>query len=144
MKQARNDVDAADHVFGLTFFQLLFTAMVLLLVLRTDDIGAFCLGPLLVFTWLTVNMYYWNMFALLAIGLTRREDQKPALGALMGLNVIFMGLYLYQHTNHGMSEGYFVALALCAWLITFTYFEYRVLKAEMSNLVGMLYGRKRA
>jgi hypothetical protein len=144
MKQNRNDVDANDHVFGLTLFQLLFTAMVLLLVLRTDEIGAFTLGPMLVFTWLTVNMYYWNMFGLMALGLARREGQNPALGALMALHAIFMGFFLYQHTNHGVSEGYMVALQLCVWLCAFTFFEYRVLKAEMTDLVGMLYGRKRA
>jgi hypothetical protein len=144
MKQARADVDIDDHRVGFTLVQILFTLMVLLLVLRTDEIGAFCLGPMLVFTWLIVNMYYWNMFALMALGLARREGQNPALGALIGLHAIFMGYFLYQHTNHGVSEGYMVALQLCIWLIAFTYFEYRVLKAEMTDLVGMLYGRKRA
>jgi hypothetical protein len=144
MKQARNDVDIADHQIGFKLIQLLFTAMVLLLILRTDEIGAFCLGPLLVFTWLIVNMYYWNMFALMAIGLARREGQDPALGALMGLHGIFMMFFLYQHTNHGMSEGYIVALQLCIWMITFTVFEYRVLRDEMKDFVSMLYGRKRA
>jgi hypothetical protein len=144
MKQARNDVDIADHQFGFKVIQLLFTAMVLILILRTDEIGAFCLGPLLVFTWLTVNMYYWNMFALTAIGLARREGQAPALGALMGLHGIFMMFFLYQHTNHGMSEGYIVALQLCLWMIAFAFFEYRVLRDEMKDFVSMLYGRKRA
>jgi hypothetical protein len=144
MKQQRNDVDIADHQLGFKLVQILFTLMVLVLILRTDEIGAFCMGPMLVFTWLVVNMYYWNMFGLMALGLARRDDQKPALGALMGLHGIFMMFFLYQHTNHGYAEGYFVALLLCAWLIAFTYFEYRVLKAEMVDLVGMLYGRKRA
>ena len=55
-----------------------------------------------------------------------------------------MMFFLYQHTNHGVSEGYIVALQLCIWLITFAVFEYRALKVEMTDLVSMLYGRKRA
>ena len=35
---------------------------------ENSDVEAFTLGPLLVFTWLTVNMYYWNMLGLLALG----------------------------------------------------------------------------
>ncbi|MBK7858893.1 MAG: hypothetical protein IPJ65_09800 [Archangiaceae bacterium] len=144
MKQQRTDVDIADHQVGFKLFQLLFTFAILLLVLRTDEIGAFTLGPMLVFTWLTVNMYYWNMFGLMALGLARREGQKPALGALMGLHVIFMGYYLFVHTNAGYAEGYMVALQLCVWLAAFTFAEYRTLKTELSDLVSMLYGRKRA
>jgi hypothetical protein len=144
MKQQRPDVDIGDHEIGFKFFQILFTLMVVVLLLRTDEIGAFTLGPLLVFVWLTTNMYYWNMMGLLALGLMRREGQKPALGALMGLCGIYMTYYLYEHTNHGFSEGYAVALLLCFWMMAFTYFEYRTLKAELTDLVSMLYGRKRA
>jgi hypothetical protein len=144
MKQQRADVDIADHQIGFKFFQLLFTLAVLVLVLRTDEIGAFTLGPMLVFTWLVVNMYYWNMFGLMALGLARREGQKPALGALMGLHVIFMGYYLFVHTNAGYAEGYMVALQLCVWLAAFTFAEYRTVRSELADLVSMLYGRKRA
>lgn len=144
MKQGRADVDINDHQLGFKFFQLLFTLAVFVLILRTDEVGAFTLGPILVFTWLIVNMYYWNMLGLMALGLATRQDQKPALGALMGLQVIFMGYYLYQHTNHGFSEGYMVALQLCVWLLVFAWFELKVVRAELRDLVSMLYGRKRA
>jgi lipopolysaccharide export LptBFGC system permease protein LptF len=61
-------------------------------------------------------MYYWNMLGLLAMGLAlraERPNQRPALGMLIGLHVIFMVFYLYQHLNRGLTEGYAVA-----WLIT--------------------------
>jgi hypothetical protein len=144
MKQGRPDVDLSDFSFGLKVAQLLLTLMVLLLVFRSDDISAFSLGPLLVFTWLVVNAYYWNMLGLLALGLALREGQKPALGALMALHAIFMGFYLYQHTNHGVSEGYMVGFQLCLLVLGFAYFEYRQVKAELMQLFGTLSGRKRA
>jgi hypothetical protein len=143
MKQQRNDVDIADHQLGFKLVQILFTLMVLVLVLRADEIGAFCLGPMLVFTWLVVNMYYWNMFGLMALGLARRADQKPAFGALIGLNAIFALFYMYRETGHGAAEGYIVALQLCAWLIAFTYYEHRVLKAQMVDLVHRRLGQQR-
>ncbi|MBL8956512.1 MAG: DUF2029 domain-containing protein [Myxococcaceae bacterium] len=144
MKQGRNDVDVADHQFGLKLFQLLFTLAVFLLVLRTDEIGAFTLGPLLVCVWLVVNAYYWNMLGLVALGLALREGQKPALGALIGLHAMFMTYYLYVHTNRGMSEGYMVALQLLLLIAVFAFFEYRAVKAELMELFGTLSGRKRA
>jgi len=144
MKQGRADVDVADYQFGLKLVQLLLTLAVFLLVLRTDEIGAFTLGPLLVCIWLVVNAYYWNMLGLLALGLATREGQKPALGALMGLHAVFMGFYLYQHTNHGYSEGYMVALQLLILLGAFAFFEYRAVKAELLQLFSTLSGRKRA
>jgi uncharacterized membrane-anchored protein len=83
---------------------------------------------LLVFVWLTVNMYYWNMLGLLALGLaarSQRPNQRPALGMLIALHVMFMGFYLYQHLNRGLTEGYAVAYVLCAAIIGTAFWEWK-------------------
>lgn len=112
--QRRADVDIKDYSFGFLLARLAFTALVVLLLRRATDVEAFVLGPLLVFAWLTVNMYYWNMLGLLALGLAMRaERQRPALGMLIGFHAIFIVFYVYQHLNRGLTEGYAVA-----WMIT--------------------------
>lgn len=136
MKQGLPEVDIANHAFGWLVVRLAFTALVLLLILRADDLSAFALGPMLVFVWLTVNMYYWNMFGLLALGLARRLE-KPAFIALLGLHVPFGLFYVYQHTNNGAAEGYIVALVLCVWLSTWAWFEWREVKGQVKQLAGL-------
>ena len=129
LAQRRDDVNAADYRFGLFVAQLFFTALIVVLLRRADDTEAFVMGPLLVFIWLTVNMYYWNMLGLLAMGLAMRADkQKPALAMLIGLHVIFMVFYLYQHLNRGLTEGYAVAWMLCALIIGTAVAEWRTLR----------------
>ncbi|MGV3622081.1 MAG: hypothetical protein ACO1OB_14760 [Archangium sp.] len=114
LAQRRNEVDIKDFGFSFLLARLAFTALVILLLRRANDVEAFVMGPLLVFAWLTVNMYYWNMLGLLAMGLAMRaEKQRPALGMLIGFHAIFMIFYLYQHLNRGLTEGYAVA-----WMIT--------------------------
>lgn len=105
-----------DYSMGFLVARVLFSLLIIVLIRRASDVESFLLGPLLVFTWLTVNMYYWNMLGLLALGLMVRADrpsQKPAFGMLIGLHVVFMVFYLYQHLNRGLTEGYAVA-----WLLT--------------------------
>ncbi|MFT3708362.1 MAG: glycosyltransferase family 87 protein [Archangium sp.] len=105
-----------DYSGGLFIAQLLFTLVILVLIRRADDVEAFLLGPLLVFTWLTVNMYYWNMLGLMAVGLvmrSERKNQKPALFLAIGFHLAFMIYYVYQHLNRNISEGYAVA-----WIFT--------------------------
>ncbi len=105
-----------NYALELLVAKVLFSLVIVVLLRRATDVEAFVLGPLLVFTWLVVNMYYWNMLGLLAMGLAlraERPNQRPALGMLIGLHVIFMVFYLYQHLNRGLTEGYAVA-----WLIT--------------------------
>ncbi|MFT3836137.1 MAG: hypothetical protein QM723_03955 [Myxococcaceae bacterium] len=136
IKQARADVDLKDYQGGFFIFKLLFSFLVLLMVLRSDDIGAFTLGPLLVFTWLTVNMYYWNMFGLLALGLSRREERPPFV-ALVTLHIPFIVFYIYQHLNRGMSEGYIVAFFLCVWMLNFAWMEWRESKGLVRELLGI-------
>jgi Glycosyltransferase family 87 len=118
LMQARREVNIDDFAVGFMLVRLAFTLLIAQLARRADDVEAFTLGPLLVFTWLTVNMYYWNMLGLLALGLMlRRERQRPALAMLVGLHVIFMFFYLYQHLNRGLTEGYAVACLLCLLII---------------------------
>jgi hypothetical protein len=105
-----------DYSFVFLVGRLLFSLFILVLLKRAEDLEAFLLGPLLVFTWLTVNMYYWNMLGLLALGLmvrAARPRQWPAFAMLLGLHVVFMVFYLYQHMNRGLTEGYAVA-----WMLT--------------------------
>ncbi|MFZ5470212.1 MAG: glycosyltransferase family 87 protein [Myxococcota bacterium] len=117
--------------FRVRFFlvQMLFTLLVALTLARADDVSAFAMGPLLVFTWVVVNMYYWNMLGFLALGLARRKD-RSSFFALLGLHAILALFYLYQHTNHGYAEGYFVALLLCIGLVGFAAAEVVVLWRE--------------
>lgn len=125
LAQRRADVDLHDYRAAFFAVQLAFTALIVVLLRRANDVEAFVLGPLLVFVWLTVNMYYWNMLGLLALGLAlRAEKQKPALGMLIGLHAIFMVFYLYQHLNRGLTEGYAVAWLLCVLIIGTVWWEW--------------------
>jgi hypothetical protein len=113
---AQAKVNLADHRWGLLAVQLLLTALIAAAIARSgDDAAAFAIGPFFVFTWLVVNMYYWNMLGLTAIGLTRRG--RPGLLALLGLHGCFALFYLYQHLNRGFAEGYAVALGLLVTLL---------------------------
>jgi uncharacterized membrane protein len=134
LMQARRDVDLAQYAWGFWVVRLGFTWLIAQLIRRADDVEAFVMGPLLVFTWLTVNMYYWNMLGLLAMGLVLRKDrQRPALALLIGLHVIFMFFYLYQHLNRGLTEGFAVA-SLLALLVALTgLWEWRTVAAQAAN-----------
>ena len=109
-----------DYSSGFFVARLLFSLLIVVLIRKADDVEAFLLGPLLVFTWLTVNMYYWNMLGLLALGLmlrATRPHQRPTFGMLIGLHVVFMVFYLYVHLNRGLTEGYAVAWMLAALIL---------------------------
>jgi hypothetical protein len=117
IKQALPRVDIAQHEVGFLLVRLLFTVLIAAIALRSaDDVSAFLLGPMLVFTWLTVNMYYWNMLGLLALGLSRRKDVS-AVWALLSLPVLFI-LY-FQRPNHGMSDPFAVAVLMATWIVLF-------------------------
>ena len=51
--------------------QLALTALVALGLRRAEPIEALAVGPLLVYVWLVVNAYYWNMLALTALAWAR-------------------------------------------------------------------------
>lgn len=114
MKQARADVEPSP--IGLHITRVLMTVLVFVLLRRGSMVQAFAMGPLLVFIWLTVNAYYWNMLALTAIGLMGRKERGP-FAVLLGLHAVFMVLYLYQHLNAGQSEGYITAVGLACTIV---------------------------
>ncbi len=127
IKQQLANVDIADYALPYLFARLAFTALIAILIRRTkSDVEAFMFGPLLVFTWLTVNMYYWNMLAFLAMALALRV-QARALGMLVSLLAIFMIYYFYQHLNRG-TEPYAVAFLICCWVLGFGILEARPAK----------------
>jgi glycosyl transferase family 87 len=120
IKAAHPDVDVTHWKWQFLLLQLLLTALVALGLRHAEPIEAFAIGPLLVYVWLVVNAYYWNMLSLLALGWMAREEKPDRLVPLIGLHVILMWFYLYQHFNHGSSEGYFVGLLLLVLLITWS------------------------
>lgn len=117
IKQELPDVDVKDYRTPLLVARVLLTLLLLALLLRADPIEAMAAGPFFVFVWLTVNAYYWNMLAFPALAwAARRTTDGKKLMPLLGLHAILMSFYLYQHTNHGYAEGYFVA---CLMLVLF-------------------------
>lgn len=136
LKQALPEVDIKDYAAGFLVVRLLFTAAILVLLLRAGgDVEAFTLGPLLVFTWLTVNMYYWNMLGLTALGLALRSD-RTGFSMLLGLHGLFAFFYLYQHTNAGFTEGFAVATLLALGILAAAGYELRALKGRWAELLG--------
>lgn len=132
IKQSRADVDIANHRVAFFFVQLLFTGFVAAIAWKGDEVSALLLGPLLVFTWLVVNMYYWNMLALTAVAFVRRDSAR-ALAAAIWLHFNFGLFYVYQHTRHGHAEGYvvalFIALGIAGFGITELYLAWEQRKA---------------
>ena len=123
IKQARADVDLARRRVPFAIGQLALTALVAAALATTDELEALAIGPLLVYIWLMVNAYYWNMLALTAMVWTVREREgQPRLLPLVGLHALLIWFYVYQHLSHGFSEGYLVGLLLCglclAWGLT--------------------------
>lgn len=117
IKQSLEGVEIKDYQLGFLLVRVLFTAVVIVLLRRATPVEAFTLGPLLIFTWLTVNMYYWNMFGLMAIGLVARDGRR-FLGMLLALLATYITFYTYQHLNRGFAEGYLVGLLLlCITLV---------------------------
>jgi hypothetical protein len=121
VKAARPEVDL--HQWAIPFFilQLLLTALVALGLRRADAIEALAVGPLLVYVWLVVNAYYWNMLALTALAWTAREQLFATRGGrlwpLLGVHALLITFYVYQHLGHGFAEGYFVGVMMLALLV---------------------------
>ncbi|MDP1921810.1 MAG: glycosyltransferase family 87 protein [Myxococcales bacterium] len=124
IKQSLAEVDIKDYSLGFLLARLAFTLVVVVLLRRATPVEAFTLGPLLVFTWLTVNMYYWNMLALLALGLASRQGKHFFL-MLLGFFAAYITYYTYQHLNRGFAEGYLIALIMMVLTIVVAVFEWR-------------------
>jgi len=124
IKQGRNDVAINQDHAGLFIFQWLLTALIAAALSRADELEALAMGPLLVYVWLIVNAYYWNMLALPALIWALRESlgKRGSLAPLIALHATFACFYLYQHFNRGYAEGYFVGLLLLfvtsIWLLS--------------------------
>ncbi|MCA2980797.1 MAG: DUF2029 domain-containing protein [Myxococcaceae bacterium] len=124
IKQSLPEVDIKDHSLGFLLARLALTALIAVLLRRASSLEAFTLGPLLVFTWLTVNMYYWNMLSLLALGLASRP-QRHFLLMLLGLFATYITFYTYQHLNRGFAEGYLVAMCMLGLIVATALAEWR-------------------
>ena len=116
VKAARPEVDVTPWRFAFLFLQLALTALVALGLRNADPIEAIAVGPLLVYVWLVVNAYYWNMLMLPALA-WRRGPSGDRLLPLLGLHAILIWFYVYQHLSHGFAEGYFVGLMLLVLLV---------------------------
>jgi hypothetical protein len=129
IKAAHPDVDVTPWKFQFVFLQLVLTALVALALRNADPIEAFAIGPLLVYVWLVVNAYYWNMLSLVALAWFRGHR----LCALVWLHVKLMRFYLYQHLNHGFAEGYFVGLLMLVLLVVWAVVSMRPWRAYFSR-----------
>jgi hypothetical protein len=122
IKQARDDIDIGKRRIPFLFCQLMLTALIAAALAFADEIEALAVGPFLVYVWLMVNAYYWNMLALPALAWAVREfdGRRGRLVPLVGLHFLLAWFYLYQHFNHGFAEGYFVALLLSGLIVTWS------------------------
>jgi hypothetical protein len=119
VKAARPDVDVRAWPVTFVILQLVLTALVALGLRHAEPIEALAVGPLLVYVWLVVNAYYWNMLALtgLAWSLGVEPAKRGRLAALLGLHAILICFYVYQHLAHGFAEGYFVGVMMLMLLV---------------------------
>jgi hypothetical protein len=124
IKQGRNDVELSQYQGAYLFFQLALTLLVAFALSKADELEALAIGPLLVFVWLTVNAYYWNMLALPALiwGLREQEKKRGSLIPLLFMHGALMAFYLMQHLNRGYAEGYaggvMMLVLLILWSVT--------------------------
>jgi hypothetical protein len=116
VKAARPEVELGKFKIPFFLLQLLLTALVALGLRRAEPIEALAVGPLLVYVWLVVNAYYWNMLALTALAWSARA-RSDRLAPLIGLHALIATFYVYQHLGHGFAEGYFVGVMMLALLI---------------------------
>ena len=116
VKASRPEVDVTPWRFTFFFLQLALTALIALGLRHADPIEAIAVGPLLVYVWLVVNAYYWNMLMLPALAWMARK-KGDRLVPLLGLHAILIWFYVYQHLSHGFAEGYFVGLLLLVLLV---------------------------
>jgi Glycosyltransferase family 87 len=132
LQQAQPQVDIANHAVGFLLIRLFFSGCVAALLWRRQPLEAFLFGPALVFIWLTVNMYYWNMLGLFALGLSLRKSVR-SVQLLLGLGASFIFFFVYQHTNRGLFEGYVVACCFALGLLLAAFAEWRGSKAQPAH-----------
>ena len=119
VKAQRPEVDTRPFRVRFLLLQLLLTALVAVGLRRAEPLEALAVGPLLVYVWLVVNAYYWNMMMLPALAWMARPKIDRLL-PLLGLHAMLMWFYVYQHLGHGFAEGYFVGLLMLALLVAWS------------------------
>lgn len=116
--------------------------LTLWIVRARDGVVAFGAGVLLVYVMLVTNIYYWQMFGLLALGLAipRGEDtSRLSWGQLLGLSALalfLMAEYLFVHLSalkHAL--GYFGSYLLAWGLLALTLTQ--LLLAGRALLLGL-------
>jgi hypothetical protein len=122
VKQSLDEVDIGAHRGGFLALQLALTALVLFAVAGASAMEAIAIGPFLVFIWLTVNAYYWNMLGLTALVWAARQLDRPSRLSLplVALHASLAAYYLYQHLNWRFAEGYFMGLLLFGVFLSWT------------------------
>jgi hypothetical protein len=131
VKASHPDVDVTSRRFSFFFLQLLLTALVALGLRHAEPIEAIAIGPFLVYVWLVVNAYYWNMLMLPALAWVAR-DKNDRLVPLLGLHAMLIWFYVYQHLSHGYAEGYFVGLLMLVNLVLWSVLSMRPWRASAS------------
>ncbi|MBU1896477.1 hypothetical protein KKB55_01750 [Myxococcota bacterium] len=121
---ARPEIHARDFILGLSLLRGGFALGIIIWIARArDGVQAFGAGVLLIYIALITNIYYWQMFGLLALGLARAPLRWGNLLGLTGLALLLMAEYLFVHLaglRHAL--GYFGSylLALGLALLTLT------------------------
>jgi hypothetical protein len=134
VKAQRPEVDTRPFRIRFLLLQLALTALVALGLRHAEPIEAIAIGPLLVYVWLVVNAYYWNMLLLPALAWTARPKQDR-LVPLLGLHAMLMWFYVYQHLGHGFAEGYFVGLLMLVLLVAWSVLSMRPWRASASRRI---------
>jgi hypothetical protein len=132
VKAARPEVDVGKWRIPFLLLQLVLTALVALGLRHAEPLEAFAVGPLLVYVWLVVNAYYWNMLALTALAWAARKRDDRLL-PLLGLHVLLIWFYVYQHLGHGGAEGYFVGVLMLALLVGWSVISMRPWRVSASR-----------
>jgi hypothetical protein len=132
VKAAHADVDVTAWPKSFLFLQLLLTAVVALGLRDAEPVEAIAVGPFLVYVWLVVNAYYWNMMMLPALAWMRR-DTRDRLVPLLGLHAMLIWFYVYQHLSHGFAEGYFMGLLTLVNLLLWSVLSMKPWRASASR-----------
>lgn len=125
IKQGLRRVDPAAHTLGLTLARVGLTVLIGAAIRKSSFEEALAAGPFLVYTWLTVNAYYWNMLGLSAVLYASHayaRGDKVSVG-LVGLGGLWAASAVYEGIGAGYAQGYFVGLLLGALSVVWSTFR---------------------
>ena len=106
VKRRRIRTSTSRKALQFFFCQLMLTVLVAFGLRLAEPIEAIAIGPFLVYVWLVVNAYYWNMLMLPALAWTARENERPPRARSSGTARDADWFYLYQHLSRRLAEGY--------------------------------------